>query len=183
MSKKPTDPVTYLRSLVHKKGKSVKDGVYFPYPTVTFSVSDDIGSGELATWLKGRPTDMSPEDYAIRCFNGEEDAFASRDDWNEVLVRLRKESNWCVEALVTGGGENLLEFMVDYHDISLRVVSTMLFTEDFEFTAKFHKQLLIKVAAFAGKTPTTVRFSAGSAFSPWDEMVDYGEARAVDVGY
>lgn len=184
MTKKPTEPVSYLRNLVHKRGKSVAEGVYFPYPVVTFSASDYVGDAAPLGWPSAAETDKgNPEEFAVKCFNNEVEDFANSNDWNEILVRLRKETDWCIEAIVAGGGGDLLEFMVDYHDLSLRVISPVLSTEDFEFNARFHKKLLKKVAAFAGKNPSTIRFAAGMAFSPWDEVVDYGEARAVDVSY
>jgi hypothetical protein len=184
MSKKTTEPVSFLRNLVHKKGKSVAEGVYFPYPVVTFSVSDHVGQDHPLDWSSDKEFEKgNPEEFAVKCFNGHVEDFVNTSDWNEILVRLRKETSWCIEAIVAGGGGDLLEFMVDYHDLSLRVVSPLLSTEDFEFNARFHKKLLKEVAAFAGKTPSTIRFAAGMAFSPWDEVVDYGEARAVDVSY
>jgi hypothetical protein len=39
------------------------------------------------------------------------------------------------------------------------------------------------VAQFAGKTPTSIRFTIGAVSMEWDELVENGCAREVDIGF
>lgn len=180
MAKPKTDPSSYLRSTVSKKGKSIRDGVYYPYPSVVFSASENFGyDWSNSEWLSGQ----NPVDCAKNCFNSNFEGFAPREDWNEVLVRLRKERDWCIESLVVFEGEHILEFLVEDHDISLRVIIPTLRTEDIDVLVIFYQSLLKEVANFSSKMPTNVRLSAGVALSSWEEMVGWGEAQVIDVGF
>jgi hypothetical protein len=61
-------------------------------------------------------------------------------------------------------------------------IPTLLVTE-FVSEVAFYSQLLTEVAAFAGKTPTSVKFTLGAALMDWDDLVEQGCAREVDVGF
>jgi len=55
--------------------------------------------------------------------------------------------------------------------------------EEFKYEVVFYIELLKEVAAFAGKTPTTVRFTLGSASVEWDDLVERGDVQEVTVGF
>jgi hypothetical protein len=43
--------------------------------------------------------------------------------------------------------------------------------------------LLRNVSSFAGKVPTSIRFIIGSVSMDWDDLVEKGGAREVDIGF
>jgi hypothetical protein len=43
--------------------------------------------------------------------------------------------------------------------------------------------LLCNVANFAGKVPTSIRFTIGAVSMDWDDLVEHGGAREVDIGF
>jgi hypothetical protein len=58
-----------------------------------------------------------------------------------------------------------------------------LVVEEFVTEVTFFQSLLKKVAHFAGKTNTSIRFTIGAASMQWDDLVEQGHAREVDVGF
>jgi hypothetical protein len=58
-----------------------------------------------------------------------------------------------------------------------------LVVNEFVTEVTFFQALLKEVANFAGKTPTSIRFTIGAVSMEWDDMVEHGHAREVDVGY
>jgi hypothetical protein len=55
--------------------------------------------------------------------------------------------------------------------------------EEFVTEVTFYQQLVREVAQFAGKTPTHLRFTIGAASMEWDDLVERGCAREVDIGF
>jgi hypothetical protein len=74
-------------------------------------------------------------------------------------------------------------FVVEGHEMSAMVFIPTLVVEEFVTEVTFFQHLLREVAKFGGKTPTTVRFTLGAASMPWDDLVEQGCAREVDVGF
>jgi hypothetical protein len=58
-----------------------------------------------------------------------------------------------------------------------------LLVNEFANEVTFYQELLRRVARFAGKTPTTIRFTVGAVTMEWDEMVGGGYAEEVDIGW
>jgi hypothetical protein len=61
-------------------------------------------------------------------------------------------------------------------------IPTLLVSE-FVTEVTFFQYLLQFVARFAGKTPTTIRFTIGAVSMDWDDMVGNGFAEEVEVGW
>ena len=165
MTNKHLDPAIYLRNSVQKRGKSSADGVYLTHIVVTTLISDEP-----------QVTFGNPSDNAISDFN------QSSPEWNEILVRLRRDKNDIIQSIIHRES-HLLEFITEGHDLSLCVIIPSLQVSDFEGEVGYYQTLLKKVAQFAGSTPTQVRFTIGVACISWSEMVESGDAQEIDVGY
>jgi len=165
MTNKHIDPAIYLQNSVQKRGKSSADGVYLTHIVVTTLISDEP-----------QVTFGNPSDNAISDFN------QSSPEWNEILVRLRRDKNDIIQSIIHRES-HLLEFITEGHDLSLCVIIPSLQVSDFEGEESYYQTLLKKVAQFAGSTPTQVRFTIGVACISWSEMVESGDAQEIDVGY
>jgi hypothetical protein len=55
--------------------------------------------------------------------------------------------------------------------------------EEFVTEVTFFQHLLCNVANFAGKVPTSIRFTIGAVSMDWDDLVEHGGAREVDIGF
>jgi hypothetical protein len=55
--------------------------------------------------------------------------------------------------------------------------------EEFQYDVLFFQALLKKVASFAGKNSSMIRFLIGAASLDWDHLVERGEAEEVTVGF
>jgi hypothetical protein len=159
MTKKVNDPVSYLRGLVSGRGKSSSEGVYYVHPVVIAEVDEDYGYD----------VDRDPAWYA-------HDAFSySSDDFNKTLVQLRKGSGVFASTLSDCG--DFIEFISEDHDLTMCVTIPSTNLEDFTYKVVYYQTLLKKVATFAGRTPTNIRFSIGIATMSWEELVDSGNAK------
>lgn len=163
---KHTDPSSYLRHSVSKRGKSSQDGVYLTHIVVTAN-ADDVLCYESST----KSQTQAQSDY-----------YASTPEWNQLLVNLRRDPNEMVHSMVHRG-EHLLEFISEGNDLSLVVVIPYIQVRDFEKEVSYYASLLRLVSSFAGKLPTQIRFSIGVACISWEEMVESGDAQEIDVGY
>lgn len=74
-------------------------------------------------------------------------------------------------------------FAAEGHDMSAMVFIPTLVVDEFVTEVTFFQYLLCEVAKFAGKTPTTLRFTIGAVSMEWGELVECGCAREVDVGF
>jgi hypothetical protein len=74
-------------------------------------------------------------------------------------------------------------FAVEDNEISCMVFIPTLVVSEFVTEVAFFQELLKEVASFAGKTPTSIRFTIGAASMEWDDLVEQGHAREVDVGF
>jgi hypothetical protein len=54
---------------------------------------------------------------------------------------------------------------------------------DFVYEVIFFQHLLKEVAQFAGKIPTSLRFTIGAVYMDWDEAVDKGLAKEVEMSW
>jgi hypothetical protein len=170
MAPKITDPANFLTSLVTKKGKSDRYGVYLTGVNVVASATEnyeyDVPLGQV-------------EREVERVFAQDS------SDWNALLVETRRETEEIVFPIsfIRGREPNTVYFLIEGHEMSAMVFIPTLVVEEFVTEVTFFQHLLREVSAFAGKTPTTVRFTLGSVSMEWDDLVERGCAREVDVGF
>jgi len=67
--------------------------------------------------------------------------------------------------------------------MSAMVFIPTLVVPEFVSEVTFYQQLLYEVASFAGKTATSIRFTIGAVSMEWDDLVETGCARQVDIGF
>jgi len=170
MSPKITDPNSFLNNLVSKKGRSDLFGVYLTGVNVLADATEEYGY------------DVSKEDIERDITN----MFArDENDWNRLLVETRKNNDEIVHPIsfIRGIEPNTVYFVVEGHEMSAFVFIPTLVVGEFATEVTFYQHLLREVAKFAGKTCTSVRFTIGAVSMEWDDMVDGGHAREVDIGY
>jgi hypothetical protein len=170
MALKIADPVTFLRNLVSKKGKSDLFGVYLTSVNV---VADSQIDYEYTV------TEKDLEGSILSLLNRE------KADWNQLLVDTRIDESEIVHPIAFHHcGEPVTVFFIsEGHEMSCSVAIPKLSVEEFYFDVVFFQQLLKKVAGFAGKNPALVRFLIGVASLDWDQLVERGEAEEVTVGF
>jgi hypothetical protein len=128
-------------------------------------------------------------DYDVSLENIERDIqnlFAQdANDWNALLVETRREADEIVFPIsfIRGREPNTVYFVVEGTDMSAMVFIPTLVVEEFVTEVTFFQHLLCNVANFAGKTPTSIRFTIGAVSMEWDELVERGCAREVDIGF
>ena len=170
MAQKIADPVTFLRNLVSKRGRSDLYGVYLTSVNV---IADTQLDYEYA---------VSEEDIKKNIknlFTGEV------ADWNQLLVDVRTDESEIVHPIAFHHcGEPVTVFFIsEGHEMGCSVAIPKLDVNEFYFDVVFFQALLKKVAGFAGKSPTLVRFLIGAASLDWDHLVERGEAEEVTVGF
>ena len=170
MAQKIADPVTFLRNLVSKKGKSDLYGVYLTSVNV-------IADSQLEYGYEVSEEDVKKS--LKNLFSGE------KADWNQLLVDARTDDSEIVHPIAFHHcGEPVTVFFIsEGHDMSCSVAIPKLDVNEFYFDVVFFQALLKKVAIFAGKSPTLVRFLIGVASLDWDHLVERGEAEEVTVGF
>jgi hypothetical protein len=170
MSQKMHDPVTFLRNLVSKKGKSDLYGVYLTAVNV-------IADSQLEYGYEVPEEDVKRN--LKNLFSGE------KADWNQLLVDTRVDESEIVHpiAFLHCGEPVTVFFITEGHDMSCSISVPKLNVEEFQYDVFFFQALLKKVASFAGKSATTVRFLIGAASLDWEHLVERGEAEEVTVGF
>jgi hypothetical protein len=170
MAPKLTDPNSFLTSLLTKKGKSDLYGVYLTGVNVVASATDDFGYDVSLEKIEKDVQNLFAQDA---------------NDWNALLVEVRREAEEVVFPIsfIRGREPNTVYFVVEGHEMSAMVFIPTLVVEEFVTEVTFFTELLRQVARFAGKTPTHCRFTIGSASMEWDDLVERGCAREVDIGF
>jgi hypothetical protein len=170
MAPKITDPATFLTSLVTKKGRSDLYGVYLTGVNILASATENY-------------------DYNVPLESIEKDIhnlFAQdANDWNALLVETRRETEEIVFPIsfIRGREPNTVYFLAEGHEMSAMVFIPTLIVEEFVTEVTFFQHLLRNVSSFAGKVPTSIRFIIGSVSMDWDDLVEKGGAREVDIGF
>jgi len=170
MAPKLTDPNSFLTSLVTKKGKSDRYGVYLTGVNVAANATENY-------------------DYEVSLEKIEKEIeslfLKDANDWNALLVETRRVMEEIVFPIsfIRGREPNTVYFVIEGHEMSAMVFIPTLVVEEFVTEVTFYQQLLREVAQFAGKTPTSIRFTLGSVSMEWDDLVERGCAREVDVGF
>jgi len=167
---KLTDPASFLSSLVSKKGKSELLGVYLTGVNVLADSQQDY-------------------DYPV-CLNRiESEVYQTlrreENDWNHLLVETRRNIDEIVYPIsfLRGREPNTVYFIVEGHEMSAMVFIPTLVVEEFVVEVTFFQYLLREVARFAGKVSGSIRFTIGAASMPWEDLVERGAVKEVDVGF
>lgn len=170
MTQKYTDPQTFLKNLVVKKGKSDLLGVYLTGVTVVAGAENDYGY------------DFNPEWVAknVEALQKKEEG-----NWNRLLVEVRKKTDSIVHTFTFNRLDEpiTMYFIAEGNELSAMVFIPTLLVTEFVPESAVYSQLLAEVAAFAGKTTTSIKFTIGAALMDWDDLVEQGCAREVDVGF
>jgi hypothetical protein len=170
MSPKLSDPNSFLTSLVTKKGRSDLYGVYLTGVNVVASATENY---EYEVPLEKIEKDV-------------QNIFAHEaNDWNALLVETRRMTDEIVFPIsfIRGREPNTVYFIAEGHEMSAMVFIPTLVVDEFVTEVTFFQHLLREVAHFAGKTATTIRFTVGAVSMEWDDLVERGCAREVDVGF
>ena len=170
MSPKITDPNSFLNNLVSKKGRSDLFGVYLTGVNVLADASEEYGYDVSKENIERDITNMFARDET---------------DWNRLLVETRLDTNEIIFPISFHRGMEpvTVYFAVEGNEMSCMVFIPTLVVSEFVTEVTFFQHLLTKVAHFAGKIPSNIRFTLGAVSMEWDDMVDGGHAREVDIGY
>lgn len=170
MTQKLSDPCSFLAGLVSKKGRSDLYGVYLTSVSVLADTNTDYGYDVLASEIERDIRNMFARD---------------EQDWNRLLVETRTEESEIVFPIsfMRGMEPVTVYFVIEGNEMSSLVFIPTLVVEEFVTEVTFFQALMKKVAHFAGKTPTSIRFTIGAASMQWEDLVEQGHAREVDVGF
>jgi hypothetical protein len=170
MAPKITDPNTFLINIVSRKGRSELYGVYL------------TGVNILADAKENYNYPVSEEQIEREVENL---LLHEGTDWNHLLVETRRNQEELVHPIsfLRRREPNTVYFVSEGHEMSAMVFIPTLVVSEFVTEVTFYQHLLREVSSFAGKTPTSIRFTIGAVSMEWDELVDRGCAREVDVGF
>jgi hypothetical protein len=170
MTQKLSNPSSFLAGLVSKKGRSDLYGVYLTSVSVLADACTDYGYDVLLSEVERDLRNMFARD---------------EHDWNRLLVEIRMDESEIVFPIsfMRGMEPVTVYFIVEGNEMSCLVSIPTLVVEEFVTEVTFFQALIKKVAHFAGKTPTSIRFTIGAASMQWEDLVEQGHAREVDVGF
>ena len=170
MAPKITDPNSFLTSLVSRKGKSDLYGVYLTGVNILAEATEDYGYQVSHESIK-----HEIESLLLR----------EGTDWNHLLVETRRNKDEIVHPIsfIRGREPNTIYFVNEGHEMSAMVFIPTLVVAEFVTEVTFFQHLLKEIAHFAGKTATSIRFVIGAVSMEWDDLVEQGCAREVDVGF
>jgi hypothetical protein len=170
MAPKLTDPNSFLTSLVSKRGRSDLYGVYLTGVNILASATENY---EYEVPLETIERDIK-------------NLFAQdENDWNHLLVQTRRNKDEIVHPIsfLRGREPNTVYFVTEGTEMSAMVFIPTLVVDEFVTEVTFYQQLAQEVAHFAGKVPTSIRFTIGAVSMDWDDLVEQGAAREVDIGF
>ena len=170
MAPKLTDPNSFLTSLVSKRGRSDLYGVYLTGVNILASATEDYNYLE-------KSADISRDVHSL--FSQDE------ADWDHLLVETRRNEDEIVFPIsfIRKREPNTVYFVVEGNEMSAMVFIPTLVVEEFVTEVTFYQELTRQVASFAGKVPTSIRFTIGAVSMDWDNLVEQGAAREVDIGF
>ena len=170
MAPKVTDPNSFLTGLVSKRGKSDLYGVYLTSVNVIANALEDYGY------------DVSSEKVGNELTN-----LIAREerDWNSLLVETRIDEEQIIYPIsfLRNGEPYTVFFACEGNEMSCMVFIPTLLVNEFVTEVTFFQHLLKYVARFAGKTPTTIRFTLGAVTMEWEDMVSQGHAQEVEMSW
>ena len=168
MVAKITDPNSFLRQLVTRKGRSDVDGVILTAVNVQADALEDYG-------------------YAVSISDIGRDVrnILARDenDWNRILVDTRQSETEIVHPISFNHGTEptTIYFITEDHFMSAMVFLPSVMLDEFPYEVTLFQQILRKVAFFAGKEPDSLKFTLGVAIAGWDDLVEHGHAQEVEI--
>ena len=170
MAPKLSDPNSFLTSIVTKKGRSDLYGVYLTGVNVTASATENYNYSVSLESIEKDVQNLFAQDA---------------NDWNALLVETRRETEEIVFPIsfIRGREPNTIYFVVEGNEMSAFVFIPTLVVEEFVTEVTFFQHVVREVASFAGKVPTSIRFTIGAASMDWDNLVERGGAREVDIGF
>lgn len=170
MAPKITDPATFLTNLVTRKGKSELYGVYLTGVNILASATESYDY----------PVDLEKIEKEVQNLFAQDEA-----DWNQLLVETRRSLDEVVFPIsfLRNREPNTVYFVAEGHEMSAMVFIPTSIVEEFVTEVTFFQHLLCNVANFAGKVPTSIRFTIGAVSMDWDDLVEHGGAREVDIGF
>lgn len=170
MAPKITDPNTFLTNVVSRKGKSDLYGVYLTGVNILADATEDYGYAVSHESIRQEVESLLLKEGA---------------DWNHLLVEARRNQDEIVHPIsfIRGREPNTVYFINEGHEMSAMVFIPTLVVAEFVTEVTFFQHLVREVAHFAGKTPTSIRFTIGAVSMEWDDLVERGCAREVDVGF
>ena len=170
MAPKITDPNSFLISLVSRKGKSDLYGVYLTGVNILANATEDYGYAVDRQGMERVVEALIMDDEAV---------------WNHLLVQTRRNTSEIVFPIsfIRHREPHTVYFLVEERDMSAMVFIPTLVVEEFVTEVTLYQELLKQVASFAGKTPSTIRFTLGAVSMEWDELVERGCAREVDMAF
>lgn len=170
MAPKISDPYTFLRNLVARKGKSELEGVSLTAVNVSAFADVDYGYEVSEEKIEREIESIFRRD---------------KNDWNELLVDTRL-SDWEIVfpiAFHHRGEPITVFFIVEGTEMSCMVSIPKLIVDEFASEVTVFQSLLKEVSRFAGKTATTIKFSIGVVTVPWNDLVEGGDVREVEIEY
>jgi len=170
MAPKITDPNTFLTNIVSRKGRSDLYGVYLTGVNILAEATEDYG-------YQVSHEGVQQEIKSLMAREG--------TDWNQLLVETRRNQDETIHPIsfIRGREPNTVYFISEGHEMSAMVFIPTLVVPEFVTEVTFFQHLLKEVAHFAGKTPTSIRFVIGAVSMEWDDLVERGCAREVDIGF
>jgi hypothetical protein len=170
MAPKITDPATFLTSLVTKKGKSDLYGVYLTGVNILASATENYDYGIPLESIERNVQNLFAQE---------------ENDWNHLFVQTRRNVNEIIHPIsfLRGREPYTAFFVIEGNEMSAMVFIPTLLAEEFVTEVTFFQYLLREVASFAGKVPTSIRFTIGAVSMDWDDLVEKGGAREVDIAY
>ena len=170
MAAKITDPNSFLTNLVSKRGKSELFGVYLTGVTVLADANEDYGYDVSVSGIERDIRNLFARD---------------ENDWNRLLVETRMNKDELVFPISFHRGVEpvTVYFAAEGTEMSCMVFIPTLVVSEFVTEVTFFQILLKKVAQFAGKIPASIRFTIGAASMEWEDLVERGCAREVDIGF
>ena len=169
MSPKITDPNTFLQNLVARKGKSELYGIYLTSVNILAEATTDYGYTVNENIERTVESLLSVE----------------QDDWNRLLVEVRRKGDEIIFPIsfIHRSEPVTVYFAAEGTEMSCMVFIPTLAINDFVYEVTFFQHLLKEVAQFAGKIPTSLRFTIGAVYMDWDEAVDKGLAKEVEMSW
>jgi hypothetical protein len=169
MAPKITDPNSFLTGLVSKRGKSDLYGVYLTSVNVIADALEDYGYDVLLEKTENEIVNLIARD---------------EKDWNRLLVETRTDEEQIIFPIsfLKNLEPYTVYFACEGNEMSCMVFIPTLVVNEFVTEVTFFQHLLKYVAKFAGKTPTTIRFTLGAVTMEWEDMVNQGHAQEVEYG-
>ena len=170
MAPKVTDPNSFLTGLVSKRGKSDLYGVYLTSVNVIADALEDYGYDVPSEKVGNELTNLIAREER---------------DWNSLLVETRIDEEQIIYPIsfLRNGEPYTVFFACEGNEMSCMVFIPTLLVNEFVTEVTFFQHLLKYVARFAGKTPTTIRFTLGAVTMEWEDMVSQGHAQEVEMSW